>query len=294
MEKILKELSENFGIPGKELIILDTLSKDQLTAEKISAKTSIPKGRIYGYLNSLISSKLIEKSEKKPFMYFITNLDENIVQFLKHRFEDSVAKQNRIMHMLENRSKNFDEIDLVNSGDDFSFRSAQLMKEGTYIKNIVRHGSMPFSLYPEKSSDFLKVRNVVIENRSTLAHTTPEMTFMLYKVHQEAYKQGKTIEYIVEKSALDFHLNLIKKKLGEKFYRMMVSDIKARLETHNIKVYVIHEFIPMHTLITNKKVFLSLIHHRHTHGLIITNTSAVELYNNYFEDMKLRCKNISI
>jgi sugar-specific transcriptional regulator TrmB len=292
MDRILKELCESFSVSGKELLIIEALSKSKLSAHEISKKTNIPIGRIYDYLNNLINVKLIERSEKKPYIYSIEKLDENIIEFLKYNFDETIRKQNKMMYLLEHRSKNFDEIDIVTNSDDFSFRTIQLVKESKFIKNIVRHGSIPFPLYPEKSEDFLKVRTAVVENRDTLSHTTPEMTFMIYRTHDEAYKNGKNMEYIVEESALKFHFDMIKQKFGQKFFTRMKQEIKERLKKYNVKIFVINEFVPIQTFITEQKVFLSLIHQKHTQGLIITNEAAVHLYNTYFEETKKRCKEI--
>lgn len=292
MDKLIKELGESFDLNGKELLILEALMRNSLSANKISEETKIPLGRIYEYLNNLINLKLIEKSEKKPYKYSIENLDQNIIEFLRHKFDDMVEKQNKVMSLIEHKSQDFDEIDIVASGDDFSFRTVQLVGEARYIKNVVRHGSVPFALYPENSKDFLKVRNSVVEKRSTLAHTTPEMTFMIYRAHNEAYKKGKAMEYIVEESALKFHFDLIKKKFGKQFFDKMIKEIKRRLSTYNVHVHVIKEFIPMQTFITEKKLFLSLIHFEHTHGIIIRNDAAVKLYGEYFDEMKKRCTDV--
>jgi len=293
MEKVIKELGKNFNLCGKELLIVEALLDNPLDAHRLSKKTNIPLGRIYDYLNNLIKVRLIDRSEKKPYIYSIDRFDESVADFLKYNFEDMVQKQHRVMHLLEHRTKKFDEIEIIESGDDFSFRTIQLLKEARFIKNIVRHGSIPFSVYPDKIDDFSKVRRAVIENRTTLAYTTPEMTLMLFQSHEEAYKSGKSIEYIVERQSLNSYLNLIKKKFKKKFYDKMVEIIKERLDKYNVKIYVLNEFVPMQVFVTDKKVFLALIHLMHTQGIILMNKAAEELYSTYFDDLKNRCKQIA-
>jgi len=293
MEKVIKELGKNFNLNGKELLIVEALIKEPLNAHKLSKTTDIPLGRIYDHLNNLIKVRLVDRSEKKPYVYSIDRFNENIADFLKYNFEDMVQKQHRIMHLLEHRAKKFDEIEIIESGDDFSFRTIQLLKEAKFIKNVVRHGSIPFSVYPDKIDDFSKVRKAVVENRTTLAYTTPEMTLMLYQSHEEAYKSGKNIEYIVERQSLNSYLNLIKKKFKKKFYNKMIEIIKERLEKYNVKIYVLDEFVPMQIFVTDKKVFLALIHLMHTQGIILMNKVAEELYSTYFDELKNRCKQIT-
>ena len=100
MEKVLNELGKNFDLSGKELIIIEALTDKKQNAAQLSKTTDIPLGRIYEYLNHLITIRIIEKSEKKPFIYFIENLDQNISEFLKFNFEQTVQKQNRIFKYL--------------------------------------------------------------------------------------------------------------------------------------------------------------------------------------------------
>ena len=293
MEKVIKELGKNFNLNGKELLIVEALLEGSSNAHNLSKTTNIALGRIYDYLNNLIKVRLVDRSEKKPYIYSIDKFDENIADFLKYNFEDMVQKQHRIMHLLEHRTKNFDEIEIIESGDDFSFRTIQLLKEAKFIKNVVRHGSVPFSVYPDKIDDFSKVRRIVIENRTTLAYTTPEMTLMIYQAHEEAYKSGKSIEYIVERQSLNSYLNLMKKKFKKEFYNKTIEMIKERLEKYNVKIYVLDEFVPMQIFVTDKKVFLALIHLMHTQGIILMNKTAEELYSTYFDDLKNRCKQIT-
>ena len=66
MEKLIKELGENFNLSGKELMILESLLNQNLSSEQISDKTKIPLGRIYSYLNNLVKLKLIEKQTQLP------------------------------------------------------------------------------------------------------------------------------------------------------------------------------------------------------------------------------------
>ncbi|MCB9358553.1 ArsR family transcriptional regulator [Candidatus Woesearchaeota archaeon] len=290
MDNLLKELGNSFELNGKELLIIESITKGPLEAQQISKKTGIPKGRIYEHLNNLLRIKLIDRSEKKPYRYSIENLDNNIIDFLKYNFDDMVQKQHRIMHILEHKTRGFDEIEIVGSGNDFSFRIIQLLKESRTIKNILRHGSVPFLLYPEKASEYARVRKMVVENRDIPEHTTPEMTFMLYQAHMDSYKKDKNTEYIVEASAIKLHFNLIKEKFGEEYLKKTISEIKDRIKKYNLKIGVLEEFIPMQIFITDSKVFLSIVHLNNTHGIIIRNKAAVNLYTEYFDDMNEKCR----
>ncbi|MFT4343566.1 MAG: helix-turn-helix domain-containing protein [Candidatus Woesearchaeota archaeon] len=292
MEQILKELGKNFNLHGKELLILQELIRKPMNADELSNNTNIPKGRIYEHLNELIAKKLIDKSEKKPYTYTIENFEQNIAEFLKQTFENMVQKQHSIMHLIEQKKSKIDEIISIDTSEDYSFRTIQILKESRFLKNIIRHGSIPFVLYPKKSSSFSKVRSLYIENRPTLSNTTVEMTFMIYHAYEDAYEKKKPMEYIVEEEALNIHRKIMIEKMGEKFFAQMIQEVKERLKQSSIRVYVAKEFIPMQILISDKKVFLALTHHSHTKGLILMNPSAVEIYEQYFDNIKKRCTRI--
>ncbi|MFT4303279.1 MAG: helix-turn-helix domain-containing protein [Candidatus Woesearchaeota archaeon] len=290
MERILKELGENFNLNGKELLIIEELSKNKLKANQIVNATKIPKGRIYDHLNKLIKIKIIERSEKKPFYYSIKNLDENIIEFLKYNFDEMVQKQHRMMHLIEHRTKGIDEIEIVETSDDFSFRIIQFLKESQKIKNILRHDGIPFILYPENVNEYIKIRKIYMENREIPEHTLPEMAFMLYQANKEALEKNKNLNYIIEGSAIKNYLNILKKRYGKIYIQKLIKNIISRIKLYNIKLYILNEFLPMQIFITEEKVLLSIVHFNNTHGIIIRNKAAVRLYSEHFDEMTKKCK----
>ena len=291
MREIIKELASEFDLKSKHLFILDALYDQDLCAAVISKKTNIPMGRIYDFLNDLLEYGLIEKTSKKPSVYSMKNPGERITSFLKYKFDRLVEKENKILDMIR-KKQTIESVEVINSGDEFTFKQIQLLSECKAIRTVVRHGSIPFPIYPSNSEEFQKVRDIIVKNRATLAHTTHEMTFMIYKAHKDAYERGKHFSAIIEKGALDFNLNIIESKLGKKFLTKMVKDIKEKIKRYGMKIYVINEYVPMQIFITEKKVMLSIIHLGITTGVVIQSDEVVKLYRDFYDDMIERSKPI--
>ena len=291
MKDIIKELANEFDLKSKHMLILDALYDGDLPAHEICRRTKIPIGRIYDFLNELLSYDLIEKISGKPALYSMANPSEKITSFLKHKFDRLVEKENRILDLMQ-RKQSIESMETIHSGDEFTFKQIQLLSECKAIKTVVRHGSIPFPIYPSDSTEFQKVREVIVKNRPTMAHTTHEMTFMIYKAYKDAYKKGKQFSAIIEKSALDFNLNIIKTKLGEPFLKKMIEGFKEKIKKYKIKIHVVDEYVPMQIFITEKKVLLSIIHLGITTGVLIQSDEVVSLYKDFYDDLVGKSKPI--
>ena len=289
MQRLLEELREGFGLSDKQVMILSAVHENELDSKQICHLTKIPKGRFYSYINDLINFKLIEKSEKKPYKYSMKNADDKIMDFLKYKFDNLVDREKKIVDLMEKKTQR-ENIELVHSGDEFTYKLLQLMNETKRLNNVVRHGSIPFPLYPAVYKDFQKVRETILKNRPTLAHTSKPMTALIYKAYVDFYSQGKEFVAIVEKSALEYHFDIIKKNLGRDFLNSMIKDIRERLKKYKINIYVVDEYIPMQILFTEKKVFLSIIHYGVTQGTVIQSDRLVNLYSEFFDDMVQRAQ----
>ncbi|MBN1376877.1 hypothetical protein JW949_00935 [Candidatus Woesearchaeota archaeon] len=289
MNEIIKELGTEFSLKFRYLLILEQLYNKSLSAHDISKLTNIPMGRIYSFLNELLSWGLIEKTSQRPALYTMTNPQENITNFMKYKFDDLVEKEKKILDYMQ-KKESIENIEIIHNGDDFTFKQIQLLAECRKIRTVVRHGSIPFPVYPSNSVEFRKVREAIEKNRQTLAHTTHEMTFLIYKAHRDAYEKGKHFSAIIEKSALDFNLNIIKSQLGNDFLKKIINDLKRKIKKYGMKIYVIEEYVPMQIFIIENKVMLSLIHLGVTTGAVIQSEDMVSLYHDFYDDMVRRSK----
>ena len=291
MHKLLHELKEGFGLKSKHITLLEALIGDKATADQLAKITQIPLGRIYGHLNALLSLGLINRSPKRPYMYSIDDVRENVTDFLKGRIDQISLKQERILDILAEKNP-VEEVEFVSNGDDFAFKLIQFVAEAPSLKVVVRHDSLPFTCYPDNSKSFEQLRKVIVDHRSTLAHTTHESTILIYKAFRDALKERKPIITIMEHHSLVSNLAIMRKYMGKSFVQQWFKEMDIHARNPLRPVYVVSEYVPMQIFISPKKVFMSIIHLGVTTGVIIRSKKVVKLYEEFFDDMLERSKSL--
>src|SRR3989344_6977948 len=97
LDKIFLELQDGFDLKSQHIEILKALQFEALSAEKVCELAKIPPGRIYLFLNELLDSGLIQKTTKKPYVYWMENPKEKIITFMKNRSDTFVKNEHRII-----------------------------------------------------------------------------------------------------------------------------------------------------------------------------------------------------
>ena len=289
IKPVVEELKNKRHITEKQFLILDLLIIENLTAQQLSKKTKIPLGRIYEPLNQLISNKLIEKIGKKPSKYVFENSNERILEFLQNKFHNFVKDENKIIDMLDDKTP--PRIDLLRSTEDFTFSLLKLLsscKSG--LKTIARYGSLPFIFYPSTKQEFIQMREVIDAKRTTIAHTTQTKSIRVFNAYHEALKKNKHFYAICNKDTFLWHINLIKKNLGQDFLDRMIADFRRKCKQYDIKLYIIEEYLPMQVFVIHNQIMLFHIHMGIGSGLEIHNKEVVQLYEGMFKDMVKRSK----
>jgi sugar-specific transcriptional regulator TrmB len=290
--KVIKELRDREHLTEKEYLILQELSKNKLTAKELSKITKIPLGRIYDPLNELLEQKLIDKEGKKPCYYSFDDPHHKVIPFLKKKFNKFLEDENTIIELLEEPDS--PKIELLKSKEDFTFyliKALSSCKKG--LKTVARHGSLPFIFYPSDKKSFVKLRDLINKKRTTIAHTTDTKATMVYNAYQEAIKEEKYFYAICNEETFLWHIELIKKNLGEEFLKRMIDDFKNRVKKREINMYIIKEYLPMQIFIIHNKVILFHIHLGVGSGIEIQNKETVDLYRGMFSDMIKRSKPVS-
>jgi len=290
MQRIIEELHD-LGLRDKHITIIQALYGKKMDAKRLCIETHIPQGRIYSFLKEMIQVGLIRRSPKKPFIYSMEDVAEQISSFLRYKFDEVARKQERIIEYLEEKAP-LEEIEIVSNGAEFASKVLQLLAQTSSLKTIVRHGSIPFTLYPDNIKGFESVRKIVLEQRVTLMHTTHETTRLIYRGVQSSMKKGNLLPSIMEKRALEATFQSIEKTLGKSFLHQMIAHLREKLKRHQIPLYIVDEYIPMQIFISAKKVFLSIIHLGVTTGIIIRSRRVVNLYNDFYDDMVARAQPI--
>ncbi|MBN1385437.1 hypothetical protein JW968_00490 [Candidatus Woesearchaeota archaeon] len=276
MDKLLEKLQENFALSDSQVVIIEVLRDKGLDAKDVCAKTGIPKGRIYDYLNGLITSGLIEKSPKRPFLYSVGNLNKRIINFMKHNIDRMVIAQADIIDQM--RGPGAEHIDIVNNSKQFTQMHLQMIVESNSFRYMSLHQSFPYAFYPMDFKRFVKLRRAIVASRPTITHFDPQMTFLVHKTYNDALKRGKSIEAVLERSALDFHLDIIM-KLGPKFFEHWKSSLLKNFERYKLKGFVLDDYIPMQIDVNDKRVNISLRHLGVTTGVVIVSKEVTKFYN---------------
>jgi len=291
IHNVLNELLDKKYINQRQHIILEKLCNSELSAKELSRATQIPLGRIYEPINELIDQQLITKKGKRPSKYTFENPNEKVLSFLQNKFKRFVSDEQKIIDIIE--QKNITKIDILKSKDDLTFALVNALnhsKKG--IRVVARHGSFPFTYYPSNKAGFIKVRKMIEKERTTLAHTSESKSVLVYNTYQEALKKEKSFEIICNKETFLWHLRLIKKHFGQEYLDNLIVELKNKIKKHNIKGYIIDEYLPMQIFITSMRVVLFHVHAGVGSGIEIHNKETVNLYDSMFDNMLTRSKNV--
>ena len=291
LDKILLELKDGFGLKNQHIEILKALQFGALSAEKICEQTTIPVGRIYAFLNELLSFSLIQKTNKKPYVYWMEHPKENILHFMKSKFDIFVKNEHKVMKLLEEKEQ-IKQVEHVDTSNTFMFTYMKMLGQCENIHAVAISNSLPFEFYAHDKEDFLKLRDLIIMTRPTLAHRTKESSLMAFKTIQDFFAKKKSYTVILEKKTLDFHKKLIIDELGSEFYKKVVGDLRKRMAENNLRMFVIDEHNPMQLFVSDDRVFFSLRHHGATSGVLLRSKDIANLYMNLFNGVLQRAKPI--
>ncbi len=287
-KKFFSELKTRCNLGEKQIMILKSLGNGDMSAKRISSKTGIPLGRLYEYLNELLYDGLIEKKGKKPCVYSIDCMEEKVRNFMKKRFDKVVMDEKNILSALSRKEEN-DHTEITNSKEEFVYTQLKMLSACKKLYTLTRHESIPFLIYPSNHQNFMKFRKMIIKARPTLASSSEGTSMMINKAYIDAYKSGKSLTAIISKKSFDFHFELARDELGDKFINDLLDDIKKKMKEYGIRIYLLDEFFPMQIFINDDTVYISIVHKGATYGNIIYSKEASQLYTNIYEGMLERC-----
>ncbi len=294
IQQLIESLKSKFGLKDRHILILKALQERELTAPKICKATSIPIGRIYEPLNELLAFGLIEKGNKKPTHYHMHRPEEKVLNYLKYKHDELIAKENDILEGLE-RIESKQQIDFIDNKKDYSFALISFFSQCRHhhvkgIYQIVRQTSIPMLLYPSDTRKFTALREVIVKNRQTITHAQMSFGLLVKKAYYDLYREGVTFNMIIGKEPLDQHFRLIKKELGNKFLEEIIRSILDKIREGRLRVYVTHEFIPMGSDISEREVLLCLIHKGFITAISIQSPRIADLYLHFFDSMKAKAE----
>lgn len=290
MDSAYALLKKEFGLRDKHIIIIQKLNDKKLSAYELCKETSIPQGRIYEYINELVSAGIIEKHGRKPAVYAISDLKKNLLWFTKHRIDGLIHSQSDMMSALHHGRQ--ETVELIDSSMKFTHIHMRMIAESKIFRGISVHRSFPYVLYPESVEDFLEVRKIITHARPTITHNTPELVLMVYRCYMDALKSGCRCELLFERESFDFHIKLLKRWLQPKRFNAIIGSIIGKLTKYNIRVGVIDEYSPMEIECNEKNVCMIINYVGVTNGILITSKDAVNFVGQMFDAKANRSKDV--
>ena len=139
-------------------------------------------GRIYEYLNQLISLKLIEKTTKKPYYYEIKDMNKNIMDFLKHKTDEVIEAKTKLLDLMKGSGTGL--IEVIDSKSSYSHHHLHIITEAKQVKIITHDRSFPLALYPQRWDDFLALRQLVRSKRDTFAFSDYNSVYLTFKTYK--------------------------------------------------------------------------------------------------------------
>lgn len=281
-KQILEILEHEFALKPNHISILSVITKEGLPANEISKKTNIPMGRIYNFLNDLISKKLILKSSNMPTYYFIDDVSSQISAFLRIQADEALARQKQLQKILEETEK--PSVMPITSKTDYATWLMKVLREDNEFMLLCPQKIIPFALlYPENEEDFIRVRQKIEEKRSTLAGAN-DRTLDILRMYQRIMHEGRSIKYLMWKDAVVWHLELMKKILGKRFSDL-INSINKKLSTKQIQARVMETPFPYYLFISNKRVITFLAHANTISGLVVQDPNTVKMYRDLFNSL---------
>ncbi|MBW2963578.1 helix-turn-helix domain-containing protein [Candidatus Woesearchaeota archaeon] len=292
MEQIFKKLQNHFNLNSKHILILGSLQHESLDAKQICAKTNIPQGRIYYYLNYLVEKQLVEKTTKKPFLYSFSNVNQNIIGFMKQRIDKMLQAQGEVMDMMKGPS--LDHFERITDTKKFTETHLNMISESKEFFNYVSlHTSFPYVLYSFNDlNNFIKMREAIAKSRPTITFFDTQIAILVYKTYLAALEKGIKMRVVFEKQSFDYHIKVIKKKLGKKFFEKWKKEVLEQFDKYNIQAYVLEEYLPIQIDINERRVNLVLRHLGIINGMVIGSHEITDLYTKIFAQTCQRAKNV--
>jgi len=280
-DQILRKLQKHYGLKEKEVLIISALQFNKAPADEICEKTKIPVGRVYAYLNNLVSKGLIERTSKKPYIYEIHNFNRNVISFMKHSRDTLIRRETEVLKLM--RGSSSEHIETLDTKEQFTQYHLNIIAEGQRIQIVCVTDSFPFLLYPSTWDKFQKQRQLVVSQRSTISFTDEETSYLVFKSYKEALQTGKKFEVIFEKAAFDRHIKILRDGFGDDYVKDFLQGIKSKVLQYGIQAHLLDEFITMQTDLNENRVGLSLRHENVTFGIVIFSKKVVQIYRTSFE-----------
>lgn len=288
-KRIFEELQKDFNLRKNHILILDALSKDEYTADRLAKETEIPMGRIYEFLNDLLNWKLVEKEEGHPAVYKVSNLKERILDFLRFQTEDVISRERKLISLIDEENET-ERTTIINGREELAFMTMKTTLESKQILSVVKYETIPTVFYPFEEEEFVKLRNYfgkkTGDKSAIFKGGVDASRLQLYRTNKEGYAKGKKVTYVMDRHSFDHYVNLLR-QLGPKRMKEVLRTIIHQFDQYkNVKVYVVEKNLPISIRIyDNSRVLIRIVHLDAPMGIFIQSKKVASFYNSFFEDL---------
>jgi predicted transcriptional regulator len=288
VENILNELKNDFQLKDSHISIIKSLKEKDCTADEICSLTRIPKGKIYELLNELLNVNLIKKIRQIPAIYSAKDIKSNTLDFLKYCFDELVAKEVRIMSMLDRGEQ---QIEVITNKEKCIFRIMESLAKENNFRIVFGAKSVPMFFYPDNNQLHLKLRKKLVKERETLAGDKHN-AILLANTYKEAHKLEKRFRFLITEEAFNLYMKTASKELSKKEFRDLIKKIKGYVRRADIDLRVMQGHIFNYIYSSNDRLFIIMFSAKMAISLVITSEKAVNAFADLFDDVFKNSKNI--
>ena len=283
---VLNELQQKYGLKENEIAILRFLidSNRKSDAREISRRTKIPMGRIYDFLNELLTKRLIEKTDGVPARYFVGDFGQQIHEFLNYQLKNMNMNYLALTSALENESTlSSASIRILHSKDEFMLELIRQAEFSGRFKVLLLGLSVPFVLYPESKEDFVKMRNMAVVKTGALTGKTSRLHIILNEAFNKRHNRKQKTEFAMSEKTFDLFIKSLFENYGKNFVKRYLLGIKSKLANYDAHIRILKESFPYYISISEKSVIFATRSGDDTTSVVFESTDAVKLMTKLFD-----------
>ena len=279
-ESIGKEL----GLGKNQIKIINALAHGEKNADEISLESSIPRVKIYTFLNELISLSAIKKTMAVPSKYYILSVEDTIQGIMDKKFEEFMDKRAEILSSIENKelkqtTKN------IFSEDEYTKILIDIYSKKDPLSIISRVDSFPRFFCPKDKTNYLKHRQKIKKYRRKFTESENNVDkTALYTVYKTMIKKKRPVRQTVSKTGLSNYFRMISKEFGKKELKQQLTQIKDEIEKNNFRIRVINSDYPFNLHVTKSIVSFATICKNSVIGFSSVDKSLISTYGKLFEE----------
>jgi predicted transcriptional regulator len=277
----LEELREYYNLKERHIEIIRALNGKELSADEISEKAEIPKGRIYDFLNELLELGLINKINTSPALFNINDFNLCVNNFLNTRFNRLIRGHIKMYNLLEGK-QDVPSITYFLGGEAFMKEIFNILSEKNFVKVMCMKDRVPFFLYPIDPGEFKKSREIISKSRALFTGKGCA-SHNLYMEYLKFLQKGNEMKFLLDRGSLERHFENLKKGIGKKSFKKFLLQLKNNLKNFNLKIDIAENPFYIHLFLSDKKVVMNIVSGNSNVGVTIESNDITKVYEDLYE-----------